>query len=209
MKSLIYTLIILFIFSCSIPSESSQINGKLKRELDSIYQLEQGLRKEFHLAQNTYGGNSRQADSIWLLVEAIDSSNLVRIKQIIHENGYPGKSLVGSGSCEVAFFVLQHSPIDVMESYEDVIIQAGKNDELSMKRVVMYVDRLRIHKDLPQVYGTQVRVITSVDPISDQSMIINVFYPIENITEVDIRRKEVGLQPLAEYAAKNNIRMNY
>lgn len=49
------------------------------------------------------------SSELWKRQSAIDSSNVVFIKEIFQSYGYPGKSLVGSPTNETAWYVIQHS----------------------------------------------------------------------------------------------------
>lgn len=102
---------------CFITCQSySQNLPKLKLELDSIYRIDQLYReimmnqpkKDFLAKAETLSPQGVQ-QLIFDKMNQIDSSTIKRVKQIIQQVGYPGKSLVGEPTNEAAWHVIQHS----------------------------------------------------------------------------------------------------
>lgn len=205
MKYYVHILLLLFFFACAETESVVEFNPLLKQELDSIYNADQVLRVEHSMLLNQDCVESGKVDAVLKLIKQYDKSNLIRIKEIIHLYGYPGKSLVGEESSDVAFFVLQHSNAEVMLSYQDIILKAGEDDELEMNRVAMYQDRLLILQERPQIYGTQIRTYTALDPETKMEVTVKEFYPIQEPQFVEKRRQAVGLSSITEYAHKNDI----
>ena len=199
--------ITILVLACSPSSNQLAINLDLKIELDSIFQLDQSLRRELSQLSQNSEQNAVAIDSLWKEIRRIDARNLLRIKQIIHSHGYPGKSLVGEESSDVAFFVLQHSPADVMESYKDVIFQAGREGELDLKRVAMFHDRLLMHDGKQQLYGTQLKEVRLYDSILGAHRTVKGLYPIYDFDGMDRRRDSMGLEPFEDFAARNGIKI--
>jgi mannose-1-phosphate guanylyltransferase len=70
-----------------------------------------------------------------------------------------------------------------------VFLKASK-EEIDKKELAYLIDRSRILKKLPQVYGTQYKQLPNnqID-----------FFQIEKAEDVDIRRAEFGMETLGEY----------
>lgn len=139
--------------------------------------------------------NSEISYFIWTKQQSIDSSNLVYIEKIIDEFGYPGVSLVGDTTCEVAWYIIQHSP--KIENYFPRIRKAGKKKELPFQLVAMMEDRLLMQKGKCQIYGTQGQCRSTSD--SERKCFI---WPIKNPKKVNKLRKNAGFETTVEENAK-------
>lgn len=184
-----------------------QINASLKRELDSMYVLDQQYRAYFA----EYPKNRQLADSLmaalqikenlsgklWELQNRIDSLNLIRVKDIIKTHGYPGSTLVGKPTNVAAWYVIQHSP--EISDYFPLIEKAGQAGELPMSLVAMMQDRLLTEQRKPQIYGTQA---TCYPLKADQGKQECFIWPIESPATVNKRRKEAGFTQTVEENAK-------
>ncbi|MFC5411581.1 DUF6624 domain-containing protein [Larkinella bovis] len=185
----------------------SQINEPLKKELDSMYVLDQKYRA--YLSE--YPNNKKLADSLmavfqvkenlggalWRQQNRIDSLNLVRVKEIIQRHGYPGSSLVGKPTNTAAWYIIQHSP--EIATYFPVIEKAGQAGELPESLVAMMQDRLRMQQRKPQLYGTQAACYPlKLDPKKQECFV----WPIENPATVNERRKKVGFTQTVEENAR-------
>ena len=121
MKSPRIFLFLLFCLAVNFTSSAQgSINAKLKKELDAIHKLDQQYRsfitnesipkkKADSLAQAFGVTRETLPALLWKKQSEIDAANLIKVKEIIQQWGYPGKSLVGSPTNEVAYRVLQHS----------------------------------------------------------------------------------------------------
>jgi hypothetical protein len=124
------------------------------------------------------------------VVLGIDSSLTNRLRRIVAERGWPGRSLVGADAAAAAFLIVQHSPSDAFQRDMLPVLEAAAGaGEASAADVAMLTDRVRTHEGKRQVYGTQFRIVDGgLEP-----------FPIENPAELDARRRRVGLLPMAEY----------
>jgi hypothetical protein len=133
----------------------------------------------------------------WKKQNIIDSVNMVQVEKIISIYGYPGKSLVGSEYSETAFLVIQHASLEVQEKYLPIIKEAATKRQIRKSPCALLIDRINMRKGVPQIYGTQL--------ITDKLTGKYKLYPVENIKNVDERRKEVGLDTLRAFLKENNI----
>ena len=105
--------------------------------------------------------------------------------------------MVGEPENTAVWYVLQHSPLEVIEEYMPVIKEASEKGELPKHLVGMMEDRVLMYKDEPQIYGTQGKQITLNS--GEAKWII---WPITNPQEVNERRKEVGFKTTVEENAQ-------
>lgn len=119
-----------------------------------------------------------------------DKYNRDFLKQAIEKYGWPGKSLVGRVASQAAFLFAQHSDEDT-EFQKQCLekMKAMAEGEVSKQHLAMLTDRVLVREGKPQRYGSQ---LSMVDGKLKPS-------PIEDEANVDARRKEMGMMPLAEY----------
>ena len=122
-------------------------------------------------------------------MRAIDRENTERMKAIVREHGWPGPELVGRDGTQAAWLIVQHSTPEFQKQMLPLVKQAYLNKKLSGSNYALLLDRVLVHEGKPQVYGSQGRWENGVLGLQ----------PIEDEANVDQRRAEVGLGPLADY----------
>ncbi len=167
-------------------------NLPLKRELEAIYETDQGSRRAIGPLQRLYGQKSPQLDSLFQQMQVHDAQNEARVKAIIEQYGWPGASLVGRTGSMAAFLVIQHSDLASIQKYLPLIREETKKGGLATQNLALMEDRVLVFQDKPQLYGSQVRTNTSTGK--------NEFFPIADEARVDERRATMGLGTLADYA---------
>lgn len=202
---------LLLILCCWPLVAVSQINAPLKRELDSMYVLDQKYRDYLsNVSENQAMADSLRkalnikedlAGTLWTYQSRIDSLNLVRAEEIIKKYGYPGSSLVGEPTNEVVWYIIQHSP--KIKVYFSMIQQAGQANELPFRLVAMMQDRLLTQQRKPQIYGTQGACYPLRAKVENNQECF--IWPIEDPKNVNKRRKQAGFSDTVEENAK---RMN-
>ena len=205
-----WLLIILVLFSRLEMQAQQKINLVLKQELDSIYILDQKYRQLLSLINTSVKADSIAAvyqvpkadlDSyLWRKQEKIDSSNLIRVEEIIKQYRYPGKTLVGTPANEAVYYVLQHSP--KIKQYLAMIEQAANKGELSFQRYATMQDRLLMQEEKEQLYGTQVHGLKYINPQTRKEEWKMFVWPIKNPELVNKKRQQVGFEQTVEEYAK-------
>ena len=139
------------------------LNPRLKHELDSIYAMDQRWRSMMFdprinrrpdsLARAL--GVTRASLPTYIPGQMLrtDSTNLVRMRHILKQYGYPGKSLVGAPTNEAAWYVIQHS-YDI-DYYLPLIKKAAGAGELPFYLYAQMLDRQLMRAGKAQLYGTQ------------------------------------------------------
>lgn len=110
--------------------------------------------------------------------------------RIVKEYGWPASGLVGRDGVEAAFFVLKNgAPFEMQVELLPAVAAAAERGELDRGELAAFIDRVRLRAGGKQLYGTQASVAGG----------LLVLQPIEDEARVDVRRREYGLPPLAEY----------
>ncbi|RAJ85380.1 hypothetical protein CLV59_10282 [Chitinophaga dinghuensis] len=184
-----YYAALLILFACN-PSPNPV--SSMKQELIGIYQKDQFYREELTKSSANW--------HLWKKQDSLDAINLKRVTFILDSMGNPSRKLFGDTASLACFLVIQHADSAAQEKYLPVFEQAAKAGDLQWKDVVKMVDRLQLAKSGTQRYGTQYAPIK--DPKTGYNTDKYQLSPIEDERNVDKRRQEVGLPPLATDAKK-------
>jgi len=122
------------------------------------------------------------------LVYAIDGVNNLRIKKIISDFGYPTQKLIGKRAMDSFYILAQHQDFD-LELQKECL----KNCDFQPKYMAHLTDRILVNSGKKQIYGTQFQRDKNLNSIPK---------PIEDIKNLDKRRKLVGLEPFKKYRKK-------
>ena len=176
---------------------ASTLNKGLEVELLKMGADDQKYRDvlEAEAMKMSSTGTSKASDEFVAAVKSqdeIDNRNMARLEEIIKQNGWPGKSLVGGEANKAAFLILQHSDLAHQEKYLPLLKEAAKKGEARPADVAMLEDRVLVRKGKKQIYGTQVHS----GPDTGGKMVLD---SIEDEEHVDERRASVGLMSLKEY----------
>ena len=143
-------------------------------------------------------------DSLYREKDRILSDNCKRIQALVADYGYLGYDKLGRQASDDFWLIVQHC--DEHPEFQRKILKMMKPEvekgNASGQKYAYLTDRVRVNAGEPQLYGTQV--------ITKEDMWI-VPKPLLDSASVDIRRKEVGLEPLKDYlnmAMKFHYQMN-
>jgi hypothetical protein len=123
-------------------------------------------------------------------MEAVHRENAARLRDIILRVGWPGEKLVGKDGAYAAWRIAQHSISEpaFMRACRNQLDEASKRGDVPRWQFAMMDDRIRTFEGVPQRYGSQLRdTVNGLAP-----------YPLEDVTQVERWRQEVGLPPLGE-----------
>jgi len=198
--TILLSLTIIMIAKLSVGQNT--VNFKLKKQLDSVYELDQRYRAVMMdpAKKDSFIKSMRitpqQADNaVWSLMRNSDSTNINFIEKIIGKHGYPGKSIVGEPTNEAAWNVIQHST--KIHVYIALIKDAAEKGELPFRLYAMMFDRDLMNQGKEQVYGTQVRS----QKIKSGKMATFV-WPIQDPDGVNERRSKAGFDSTIEENAR-------
>ncbi len=130
-------------------------------------------------AEKNFGIKSEQYKHYLSLYKNNELKIQADVDKIIFNYGYPTKAMVGSDNT-IPFSIISYSDISYKERYYNLIIDAADKGELEWGDVVFFVDKVKVAKKQPQIYGTQFKK-------SDHKQ---KYYPIEDKANLNERRKK-------------------
>lgn len=127
-------------------------------------------------------------------LDRLTDAGLTWLGEVIEAHGWPHQRLVGPAAAAAAGRLVQHARGRLPFRWDclELVRQAAEAGELPRREIAYLTDALRLAEDRPQWYGTKFeRVGDTLQPC-----------PIEAPEQVDARRAELGLEPLAQYAER-------
>ena len=205
------TLFLLFLLLTAVAAPAqSRLNTGLKRELDSLYAVDQRWRtllfdrrvnrRPDSLAAALGVPKPYLAAYLGRRMQQADSANILRVRALLKQYGYPGKSLVGEPTNEAAWYVIQHS--DDIDTYLPLIKKAATKGELPFYLYGQMLDRQLMRAGKPQLYGTQALGYSRTNPATGQREPQPPFiWPIKDPQAVNERRRKAGFGTTVEQNA--------
>lgn len=175
--------------------ESAEVQyPDIQQEIMLMYESDQGVREKAVKMFKESDGEPDMKAFMALKIEqdSIDEANTSRLQGIISEIGWPGPDKVGEKAQKAAFLIVQHSSHEFQEEMLPIIKKQYELGKIEGQSYALLLDRVLVKNEKPQVYGTQL----------DMQGGDLTFHPIEDSVNVDKRRAEMGMPPLAEYEAK-------
>lgn len=164
-------------------SDASISKADLFQELKTRVDSDQSARKRLL--------SDPQNEDLARAVEAIDTANLMWLRRLIAEQGFPTAAQVGKEGVHLAWVLLQHADQDpkLQRDLLPVLEQRYSSGELPANDLARFTDRVLISKGEPQRYGTQFDWMAGEFKLPDAS----------RLAKIDAERKRIGLMPLADY----------
>lgn len=188
------------LIGCQLKHEPKVDAERIKRDLDSIKVLDQLYRKELQDLYRAKTFDSVRYHALFEKQQKIDATNLAYVEKVIQEYGkYPGKSLLGPSTGNVAFYVLQHAHDSIQTKYHPLILQAALDYELSKGLAARYYDRYLLNIGKEQKFGTQIITKEVKDSLTGEISLIHQLPPIKDTNSIDSLRLWNGLIPLEDY----------
>src|SRR4030095_3967706 len=138
-----------------------------------------------------YGYQSPEMKEVQKKMTEQDSSDLQYVTSVIDKYGWISYDSIGYKANQALFLVIQHSDSATQEKYLPVLREAVKENKAFGHQLALLEDRVLIKRGKKQLYGSQIQC----DSMGKNCWVL----PIEDERNVDKRRAEVGLPPLAEY----------
>ncbi len=174
------------------------LDKALAARLDSIYDDDQISRKQINEIETKFGWDSKELKDHWKVISEKDSINLIKVQNILDTRGWLGEDVVGEQGNATLFLVVQHANIKIQEKYLPMMREAVKNGKAKPSNLALLEDRVALRQGRKQIYGSQINR-------DDKTQYIYVA-PLDDPDNVDKRRAEVGLQPLAVYLLNWNLK---
>ena len=178
----------------------ANLNKPLVAQLDSIYKEDQKYRLQIDQIEKKYGWESNEMKAHRKIINEKDSINLIKVKSFLDKYGWLGADVAGNQGNSTLFLVIQHSDQGTQEKYLPMMREAVKNGKATGSSLALLEDRVALGQGKKQIYGSQIG--------RDNETKLYFVSPLEDPDNVDKRRAEVGLQPLAEYVNHWQIKWN-
>lgn len=159
------------------------MNGAIREKLLSLVGRDLRARERLAADESLFDGYHPE-------MQAIHEENAAALDTILSEHGWPTSHAVGEDAAEAAWLIAQHAIAlpDFQRSCLAALEAAAARGEVPRWQAAMLADRIRVFEGRPQVYGT------SFDWDKEGRMSP---LPIEDPDQVDERRADAGLPPLA------------
>ncbi|MBK7384754.1 MAG: hypothetical protein IPI81_15700 [Flavobacteriales bacterium] len=162
--------------------------------LDSVFDEDQGLRRQIEKVETGSGRDSKEMQALWDRMAQADSTNLVIVTRILDERGWLGPDVIGQTGNSTLFLVIQHADLVTQEKYLPMMREAVTKGNAKGSSLALLEDRVLIRNGKQQRYGSQI----GRDPGTGAYFLS----PLEDPDNVDVRRAAVGLGPIADYIAR-------
>jgi hypothetical protein len=169
----------------------------IKNKLEKILELDQEYRPIYMQVWQKYGYQSPEMRELNEKMRKKDSSNLHYVKEVVDKYGWISYDTIGLKANQALFLVIQHSDSATQEKYLPILKKAVKENKAFGHQLALLEDRVLIKKGKKQIYGSQI----NCDSTGKKCWIL----PIEDEINVDKRRAEMGLPPLADDVKAWNI----
>ncbi len=125
--------------------------------------------------------------------QRVDVANTARLREIISQHGWPGRSLVGNEGAHHAWLIAQHADrqLDFQREALELLAEAVSRGDAAQRDVAYLTDRVRMNEGREQVFGTQIAEVKDGNGVP---------WPVEDPANLDARRAAVGLSPFEEYS---------
>ncbi len=167
-------------------------------QLEQLLQTDQQLRLELGLGDAPQ--DQRKNEMLWAKQHEIDHQNQLVLAQILEIHGWPVQNVFGEKAALAAFLVTQHAQLAFGEKYLPLLQKAAENGEAPKTQLAFLIDRIRLYRGEPQLYGSQLRPNKQTGKLE--------LYPLEDAANVEVRRADMGLETLTVYLKKVWARVN-
>ena len=188
---------LLFIIACSNnkdadrPARTKDGDLNLIARLDTIWRTEQEPIRLRDSLGKVYGYESEEFNKQNEIYHKNHEINEKKIIAILTEYGWPGKEVIGENGNLTICNVLQHSGNDTRLKYIPMMREAVKMGKLEPRFLARAEDRLATDRGDLQIYGGQIKYYPETKTFD--------VWPIIDPENVDKRREEIGLEPIAEF----------
>lgn len=168
--------------------QAAQID--LAAVLDTIWNMEQDPISMRDDMLDKHGADSEEYKKYQAIYEANHKINEQKVQAIL-ANGWPDTAGIGASGNRTICNVLQHSSPEVRVKYLPLMKQAVMNQQLNPQLLVRAEDRIATDNGEPQIYGGQMKFYPETKSFN--------VWPVYDPVNIDKRRAEIGLGPIAEY----------
>lgn len=187
----------LMAISCSNKNKSketltiTQSPENLIAVLDTVWETEQRPIALRDSLMRLYGAEAELVKEQQAIYRKNHVVNEKKVKNILDTYGWPTKETIGEQGNLTICNVIQHSDNETRIKYLPLMRQAVKEEKLEPRFLVRAEDRIATEKGEPQMYGGQMKYYPETKSFN--------VWPIFDPKNVDKRRAEIGLGPIAPF----------
>jgi len=179
--------LIALILLCIGEADAQKIDTTLRDEVLAMEKVDQDARRK------CTGTADEQTKCIVEIAEKIDTPHTQRLTQIVATHGFPSRSIVGERAQRAFMIMLQHVTDESLRAkLVEPIKLAFERKEIGPMEYANFIDRHLIRTGKRQLYG-------SGFDMKDGKMVLS---PTEDLSNLDARRKAIGLPPMTEVVKK-------
>lgn len=179
------------VFIAQATSLLAQTDTALRDELVALVDSSESGYMRMQEASRQHGPRSLQVQTLLEEQSRMDAGNLARLQEIFSEHGWPGQSMVGHDGAAAAFMMLHHADHQTQVEFLPMVKTAVDAGELEPRYFALLQDQILVAKRRPQIFGTKLYRDDATGRLEP--------FPIEDEANVDSRREQMGMMPLAEY----------
>jgi len=192
-SSLFFTSLIILLQACASKGQQNEKSVKNELDFDLRNEIAQMAEVDQTAAWIPQGEFKNYSQEEWRAYkDSVFTSNKKRAEEIFNEHGFPGFDLVGEQGSHDFWLIVQHCDFDPefqMKVLTDMKLKM-ENNQADKSNYAYLIDRVNKNLGEKIIYGTQVTYNKMGQAVSR---------PLIDSANVDIRRAEVGLEPLVEY----------
>lgn len=163
--------------------KNSRINDSLILALSEIDREFTAHNRALTDSLNTHPRQSEKYRGFKQELAFRDSLSFAKIDRLLDTYGYPSKAIAGDAT-PIPFYILGFAPLELKEKHVGKLLMAATRDDISLKSLAFFIDKMKIAKGEKQVYGTQYYLKKGeYTP-----------YPIEDEAHLKERRASMGLE---------------
>ncbi len=174
-----------------LEKEKLVVKEHLIAVLDTIWRAEQGPIRLRDSLGRVYGFESQEFQKQQEICDKNHRINEKKVIEILEKQGWPDEIDVGEQGSLTICNVIQHSSNEIRRKYLPLMRDAVNKKKLQPRLLARAEDRLATDSGNLQVYGGQIKYYP-------ENKSFNV-WPIVDPENVDKRRDEIGLEPIAEF----------
>jgi hypothetical protein len=171
----------------------AELRDELKKRVQEDQEARRAMLKWRQENKENDAAKVKQQTDVPILkkLAETDEANTKWLKGVVEKHGWPGKSLAGADGAHDAWLLVQHADRDkqFQKKCLELMKPLASKGEVAKSDLAYLTDRVLVSESKKQLYGTQFHTVDGkLEP-----------QPIEDEANVDKRRAEMGLPPMAEY----------
>lgn len=170
---------------------SIQVTENLVAVLDTIWITEQQPITLRDSLIKIHGVESKEVKDQQEIYEKNHIVNQRKISDILDRHGWPTQEMTGERGNLTICNIIQHSDNEIRIKYLPLMRQAVKEKKLEPRFLMRAEDRIATERGDLQIYGGQMKYYPETKSFN--------VWPIFDPVNIDKRRAEIGLEPIAEF----------